>query len=97
MGLIAGVLEEKGISTVCLSTFDAIMEQVAPPRWLTVPFPLGFPLGRPREPETQRSILRGALQLFDEKGPGPVRRAWAPDNANQPRPPTKPGNPDQDS
>lgn len=78
MGLIAGVLEEKGISTVCLSTFDAIMIQVGPPRWLTVPYPLGFPLGRPNHPELQRDILAQALRLLHEEGPGPVHGAYDP-------------------
>jgi hypothetical protein len=79
VGLIAGVLEERGIPTVCLSTFDAIMSQVVPPRWLTVPYPLGFPLGRANQPELQTKILRQALRLFDAGGPGPVRRDYDPD------------------
>ena len=81
MGLIAGVLEAAGIATVCLSTFDAIMDQVAPPRWLTVPFPLGFPLGRPAEADLHRSILRQAVGLLDEEGPGPIHGEWNPQGA----------------
>ena len=94
MGLIAGVLEEKGISTVCLSTFDAIMDQVVPPRWLSVPFPLGFPLGRPREAAQQRSILRAALRLLNQEGPGPARREWSPEQVDPTRPPEGPAKPD---
>ena len=73
MGLIAAALEDRGIRTVCLSTLEAIMEQVRPPRWLSAPFPLGFPLGRPGEPRLQRDILRHAFRLLGTSGPGPVR------------------------
>jgi hypothetical protein len=73
VGLIAAALEEKGIRTVCLSTLEAIMDQVRPPRWLSVPYPLGFPLGRAREPDLQSSILRQAFRLLEEPGPGPAR------------------------
>lgn len=78
MGLIAGVLEAEGIRTVCLSTFEPIMEKVAPPRWLGVPHPLGFPLGEPGDPELQRRILLQALDLLEEEEPGPVRRDFDP-------------------
>ena len=79
MGLIAAALEEKGIRTVCLSTMEAIMGKVRPPRWLDLPFPLGFPLGRPGEAEIQRTIMRRAFQLLDEDGPGPIRRDFDPE------------------
>jgi hypothetical protein len=79
VGLIAGVLEERGISTVCLSTFDAIMAKVAPPRWLTLPYGMGFPLGRAHEAELQKRILLRALSLLELKGPGPVQRDYDPD------------------
>jgi hypothetical protein len=82
VGLIAGVLEAAGIPTVCLSTFDAIMGQVAPPRWLTVPYPLGFPLGRANEPELQLEIIRRAFELLDRGGPGPVQEDYLPDGAS---------------
>lgn len=78
MGLIAAAIEERGIRTICLSTFEPIMKQVRPPRWLTVPYPLGFPLGTPHDPETQLRILRQAFRLLDDPGPGPVRREWDP-------------------
>ena len=79
MGLIAGVLEEKGIRTVCLSNMEEIMGKVAPPRWLSLPFPLGYPLGRPNEPDLQRQILRQALRLLEDKGPGPLRVQFNPE------------------
>jgi len=79
VGLIAAALEEKGIRTLCLSTMEAIMGKVRPPRWLELPYPLGFPLGRPREPVLQLRIIRRAFRLLDEKGPGPVRAEFDPE------------------
>jgi hypothetical protein len=79
VGLIAAALEERGIRTVCLSTFEPIMDQVRPPRWLALPYPLGFPLGPPHRPELQARILREAFRLLEEPGPGPVRREYDPE------------------
>jgi hypothetical protein len=74
VGLIAAALEEKGIRTVCLSNLEAITGKVRPPRWLDLPFPLGFPLGEPGRPDLQTRIIRQAFQLLEEDGPGPVRQ-----------------------
>ena len=82
MGLIAAALEELGIRTVCLSNLEAIMEKVAPPRWLALPYPLGYPLGRPEEPDLQRRIIQRAFQLLEEEGPGPVRQEYDPEKGN---------------
>jgi len=80
VGLIAAALESAGIRTVCLSTMEAIMEKVAPPRWLTLPYPLGFPLGKPLNPDVQRQIILQALRVVDRPGPGPVRVDFDPDS-----------------
>lgn len=79
MGLIAAALEERGIRTVCLSNLEAIMKKVAPPRWLTLPYPLGFPLGRPHDAELQRRIIQRAFSLLEREGPGPVREEYDPE------------------
>lgn len=79
MGLIAAALEEKGIRTVCLSNMEDIMEKVAPPRWLALPFPLGFPLGEAGNSSLQERILERAFQLLETPGPGPVRMAFDPE------------------
>jgi hypothetical protein len=79
VGLIAAALEEKGMRTVCLSTMEAIMGKVRPPRWLDIPFPLGFPLGLPHQAKVQTGILRRALHLLSEDGPGPLRSEYDPD------------------
>jgi len=81
VGLVAGVIEDRGIRTVCLSTFEAIMKQVAPPRWVALPFPLGFPMGSPHRPELQTRVLRQAFRALEAEGPGPVTREWEPGDA----------------
>lgn len=74
MGLVAGVLEQAGIATVVLSCLAEVTEQVEPPRWIDLPYPLGHPLGRPDDPDHQRHILESAIQLLTRSGPRPVRR-----------------------
>ena len=72
VGLIAGILEKAGIATVCLSLLREVSLRVKPPRTLFVPFPLGYPLGKPSHPELQTLILRSALALLESTEPLPV-------------------------
>ena len=80
MGLIARVLEETGISTVCLNMRREVAENVKPPRTLFVKFPFGAPLGPAADPETQRGVIREALEvLVSATEPGTIvdsPRAW---------------------
>lgn len=64
MGLIARALEEMGISTVCLNMRREVAENVKPPRTLFVKFPFGAPLGPAGDAETQRSVIREALEIL---------------------------------
>lgn len=48
-----------------------ITAKVGVPRSLEVPWPLGFPLGEPDDPELQREVLRRLLALTD-RGDVPV-------------------------
>ena len=41
-----------------------ITRKVRPPRALSVPWPLGFPLGEPGEPASQRKALGALLALL---------------------------------
>jgi hypothetical protein len=41
-----------------------ITARIRVPRALEVPFPLGYPLGLPNQPEMQREILRALLGLL---------------------------------
>ena len=43
-----------------------ITERVRPPRALSVPYPLGYPLGGANEPALQRRVLRALLAQCTE-------------------------------
>jgi len=80
VGLIARVLEEKGIATVCLNMRREVAENVKPPRTLFVKFPFGAPLGPPKDSETQHGVIMEALDvLVSAIEPGIIvdsSRAW---------------------
>ncbi len=64
MGLIARVIEEHGIPTVCVVMNRDIIENVKPPRALHVRFPYGAPLGPAGRGETQQSVVLAALDVL---------------------------------
>jgi hypothetical protein len=64
VGLVARVLEEAGISTVCLNMRREVAENVKPPRTLFVKFPFGAPLGPAGDSETQRGVILEALDVL---------------------------------
>jgi hypothetical protein len=74
VGLIAGELERRGIATTSVTMLKEVTEKVRTPRALAVPYALGYPLGRPNDPELQTRILRAAFALLDAPGPPPVLR-----------------------
>ena len=76
VGLIQGVLEGLGLSTVGVSICREITERVRPPRTLFAPYPFGYPLGRPGDPALQKRIIREALDLLDRDGPPPITAVW---------------------
>ena len=63
VGLVAAELERRGVATAMISMLPEITRKLRPPRALEVPYPLGFPLGRPNDPSLQRRILRRLLRL----------------------------------
>jgi len=65
VGLIQRAIEYAGITTVSLSLLREITEKIRPPRALFVPFPLGYPLGRPHDAELQMRIMRAAFALLE--------------------------------
>ena len=77
MGLIAGVLEQQGIATVCIALVRSVAERVRPPRVLAVPFRFGAPLGEAHDEAGQLSVMRAALRLLEEPGPPPLLRDYA--------------------
>ena len=78
VGLVAGELEKRGVTTTSITLLREITEKVRPPRALLVPYPLGYPLGRPDDPELQTRILRAAFALLDRPGPGPILEPYSP-------------------
>lgn len=76
VGLIAAEIERRGIPTVCVILLREVAEKVRPPRALAVPFPFGFPLGRPHDAETQRRVIVAALGLLEVDEEPPVLRDY---------------------
>ena len=64
VGLLQGLLEDSGIATVSLSVLAEVTRKVKPPRALLVPFPFGYPLGKPRDSGLQRNVILQALTLL---------------------------------
>lgn len=66
MSLAAAELERHGIATVAIVLLEEVARKVRPPRALWVPFPHGYPLGAPEEPELQRRVMEAALALLED-------------------------------
>jgi hypothetical protein len=65
VGLVQGALEQAGITTTGATCVAEISQKVGVPRALDVPWPLGFTMGEPNNPELQRAVLMLALALTD--------------------------------
>ena len=65
VGLIQGIMEEAGIATVSVSLLAEVTRKVKPPRALFVPFPLGYPMGKPQDAALQRKIIEETLKLLE--------------------------------
>jgi hypothetical protein len=64
-------LEAEGLATVALVSNRVHAERIRPPRALYCDFPLGRPLGVPRDPAFQRRVLDHAFGLLEAPS-GPV-------------------------
>lgn len=62
--MLARALEETGLPTVTLALVKEHAQRVQPPRALFVPFPYGYALGRPEDPDFQHRVIAAALDLF---------------------------------
>ena len=71
MCTLAHVFEAAGLSTVVISSLRPVAEAIKPPRALHCEFPLGLPLGKPRNLEFQHHVLERAFALLG-KETGPV-------------------------
>jgi len=77
--VLARALETAGVATTSISMVREHTLKTKPPRALFVPFPFGYALGRPNDPDLQHRVLRAALDLLAEPA-GPVLRDF-PDDA----------------
>jgi hypothetical protein len=62
--VLARAIEEAGLPTSAIVLIKEQTERVKPPRALFVPFPFGFALGKPDDPEFQHKVLAATLDLF---------------------------------
>ena len=60
-------LERQGIATASITLLPDITRKVGPPRALSVPFALGYPLGAPHNAALQRQVLRALLGAVTEQ------------------------------
>ena len=66
MGLVARVVEAAGIPTVTLNMIWKYQNLVGMPRIAAIEHPFGRPYGDVNDVETQTSVLRSALAVFDQ-------------------------------
>lgn len=77
VGLIQAEIERQGIPTASITLLPEVTGAVRPPRALSVPFALGYPLGAPDDPPLQLKLLRALLALTAEDDV-PVLRVLEP-------------------
>jgi hypothetical protein len=68
-------LERRGITTASITMLAEVTKKVRPPRALSVPWPLGFPLGAPNDVALQRRVLIDLLALLSRTD-GPVLESF---------------------
>jgi D-proline reductase (dithiol) PrdB len=71
-------VEERGIPTASITMLEDVTRKIRPPRALSVPYPLGYPLGKPGDRELQIEILRALLTLVT-KTDTPLVERWSID------------------
>ena len=70
MCTLAHIFEAAGLSTVVLTPMKDIAERMKVPRALYTAFPVGRPLGKPRDKTFQSEVLKAAFCLLEApKGP----------------------------
>ena len=71
VSLMAAELERSGITTVIINLLREVAEKVRPPRALFVPFPHGYHLDTPDNPERQHAVIEAALRLLEDTSLSP--------------------------
>jgi hypothetical protein len=68
--VLARVFEEAGLTTLTTAMVREHAEKVKAPRALFVPFPFGYALGKPNDPQLQHRVIGAAIDLLRrEQGP----------------------------
>jgi hypothetical protein len=78
VSLVAAELERRGIATVAIQLLREVAGKVRPPRALFVPFPHGYPLDAPGEPDRQRAVLEAMLRMLEDPSLAPPALADYP-------------------
>jgi hypothetical protein len=74
VGLVARKVEEAGVSTVTLNMLWPYQRLIGMPRLAAIEHPFGRPYGDVGDADTQRSVLRAALALYENASkPGHVQ------------------------
>ncbi len=81
--MLSHVFEQAGLTTVAIALVREHAEKVRPPRALYVPFPFGYTLGEPENPEYQHRVIAAALGLLKHSS-GPVLADFAVDTRANP-------------
>jgi hypothetical protein len=69
--VLARAFEVAGLTTVTLAMVREHAEKVKAPRVLFVPFPFGYALGKPNDPQLQHRVIGAAFDLL-QREPGPI-------------------------
>jgi hypothetical protein len=64
VGLVQKYSEELGIMCSVISIIDEITNQLKIPRYYSVPYQLGYPLGPSNDFNNQKLICKNALELI---------------------------------
>jgi hypothetical protein len=68
--VLARVFEGAGLTTLTIAMVREHAEKVKAPRVLFVPFPFGYALGKPNDPQLQHRVIGAAIDLLShERGP----------------------------
>ena len=65
VGLAQQIIEQRGIPTASITLLENITRKIRPPRALSVPYPLGYPLGEPNDARLQTEVLLDLLELLN--------------------------------
>jgi len=80
--VLARSFETAALPTTSIVLLKEHAQRTKPPRALFVPFPYGYALGRPDDPEFQHKVLSAVLELFGAAS-GPVLAEF-PEKGNAP-------------